>query len=75
MLSNDSTNNSTNNSTEPQASAPSGAKAGAAKDDVAPMNPRSHVEVAAGGSGPTNDPAASDTRPPVTTGYDLLADV
>ena len=71
MLSNDSTNNST----EPKASAPSGAKAGAAKDDVAPMNPRSHVEVASTGNGTVTDPAASDTRPPVTADYDLLADV
>ena len=67
MLSNDSANNSN----EPKASAPSGAKAGAAKDDVAPMNPRSHVEVASTGDGTITDPSAKDTRPPFTPDDDL----
>lgn len=44
------------------------AKAGAAEVPV--LNPRSPIEVASGGSGPVNDPGASDTKPPGVTDYE-----
>jgi hypothetical protein len=46
------------------------AKAGAAEVPV--LNPRSPIEVASGGTGPINDPGASDTRPPGVTEYELF---
>ena len=46
----------------------SDAKAGAAEVPV--LNPRTPIEVASGGTGPINDPGASDTKPPGVTDYE-----
>lgn len=52
------------NPTEAQTSQLGDAKAGAAGVSAAILNPRVIIEVASGGSGTTNDPAASDNKPP-----------
>lgn len=58
-----------NESAEPQASPSREAETGTA---VAPvLNPRSPIEVASGGTGPVNDPGATDNKPPFTAGSDL----
>lgn len=46
------------------------AKTGVAEVPV--LNPRSPIEVASGGSGPINDPGATDTKPPGVTDYELF---
>lgn len=48
----------------------SDAQAGAAEVPV--LNPRSPIEVASGGTGPINDPGATDTKPPRVTEYELF---
>jgi hypothetical protein len=58
---------------EPQASPRRDAKADAAEAPVAILNPRSPIEVASGGDGTINDPPGTDTKPPVTAGFDLYA--
>lgn len=44
------------------------AQAGAAEVPV--LNPRSPIEVASGGTGPINDPGATDTKPPGIADYE-----
>lgn len=56
-------------STEPQASSTPDTKAGAAAS-VPPMEPGKPIEVANQGSGPVNDPPASDTKPPNNCDFD-----
>jgi hypothetical protein len=60
------------NSTEPnlQETQLNDAKSGAAEVPV--LNPRSPIEVASGGTGPINDPGATDTKPPGVTDYELF---
>jgi hypothetical protein len=60
------------NSTEPnlQETPPSDAKAGAAEKSVPVLNPRSPIEAASSGTGPINDPGATDTKPPGVTDYE-----
>jgi hypothetical protein len=56
-------------STEPQASPLPDAQAGTAAS-VPPMKSRDRIEVANQGSGPVNDPPASDTKPPNNCDFD-----
>lgn len=58
------------NESNPQETPLNDAKAGAAEVPV--LNPRSPIEVASGGSGPINDPGATDTKPPGVTDYELF---
>jgi hypothetical protein len=54
----------------PQASTPSNTKAGEAEAPVPLLNPRGIIEVAATGTGTTNDPAGKD-KPPAVYESDL----
>jgi hypothetical protein len=56
-----------NDSAEPQASPSQEANPNTAEAPV--LDPRSPIEVAPGGTGPINDPGATDTKPP---GFDGL---
>lgn len=60
------------NSNEPnlQESPLGDAKAGAAEKSVPVLNPRSPIEAASSGTGPINDPGATDTKPPGVTDYE-----
>ena len=44
------------------------AKAG--EKSVPVLNPRSPIEAASSGTGPINDPGATDTKPPGVTDYE-----
>jgi hypothetical protein len=57
-----------NDSAEPQASPSREAEPGTAEAPV--LDPRSPIEVA-GGTGPVNDPGATDNKPPGVTSSDL----
>jgi len=50
--------------TDAQASQPSHTQSCTAETSVLLMDPRGRIEVAAGGSGPINDPPGADTNPP-----------
>lgn len=67
-------NDPTNKPAQPQAF-PLHAPAAGAADPSAIMDPGGTIETAAQGSGPVNDPPASDNKPPGVTDYnfDLLA--
>jgi hypothetical protein len=53
-----------NDPNEPQASPPSDPKATGTAQTPAVLDPHSPIEVASTGTGTTNDPAGSDSRPP-----------
>lgn len=53
------------NESNPRETPRNDARAGAAEMPL--LNPRSPIEVASGGTGPINDPGATDIRPPGVT--------
>ena len=60
-----------NEPSQPQASPSREAEPGTAQAPV--LDPRSPIEVASGGTGPVNDPGATDNKPPGFADLELLA--